>query len=79
MSDSEIEERVKNAIVETLGANRSEIVPQTTFISLGADSLDMVDVIIWTEAEFGIAISDEDADKIETVGDLVNCVKNLVS
>lgn len=79
MSDSEIEERVKNAIVETLGANRSEIVPQTTFISLGADSLDMVDVIICTEAEFGVAISDEDADKIETVGDLVNCVKNLVS
>jgi acyl carrier protein len=68
---SEIMEKVKAIIVEQLGVDESEVTPEAHFIDdLGADSLDTVELVMALEEEFGIEISDEDAEKIQTVGDV---------
>ncbi len=65
-----VAEKVKKMIVEQLGVNESEVVPEAKFIDdLGADSLDIVELVMALEDEYGIEIPDEDAEKIETVGD----------
>lgn len=64
-------EKVKAIIVEQLGVDESEVAPEAHFIDdLGADSLDTVELVMALEEEFGIEISDEDAEKIQTVGDV---------
>ncbi|MCB1324902.1 MAG: acyl carrier protein [Spirochaetales bacterium] len=64
-------EKVKSIIVEQLGVDESEVTPEAHFIDdLGADSLDTVELVMALEEEFGIEISDEDAEKIQTVGDV---------
>ena len=69
---TEIGERVKAIIVENLGVSETEVTPEATFAQdLGADSLDTVELIMELENEFGIAIPDDDAEKIATVGDAV--------
>jgi acyl carrier protein len=69
-------EKVKKMIVEQLGVNESEVVPEAKFIDdLGADSLDIVELVMALEDEYGIEIPDEDAEKIETVGDAVRYIE----
>lgn len=72
-----IEEQVKNLIVEQLGVSLDEVVPTASFVDdLGADSLDLVEMIMMLEEEFGGEIPDEDAEKIQTVQDVVDYIKN---
>ncbi len=69
-------EKVKNVLVEQLGVDESEITMESSFVDdLGADSLDIVELIMGLETEFDIEIPDEDAEKISTVGDAVNYIK----
>ncbi len=68
---NDIMEKVKSIIVEQLGVDEAEVTPEAHFIDdLGADSLDTVELVMALEEEFGIEISDEDAEKIQTVGDV---------
>jgi acyl carrier protein len=70
-----IEERVINIVCEQLGTSREKINPQTSFINdLGADSLDTVELVMEFEDEFEINIPDEDAEKIQTVGDAIKYI-----
>jgi acyl carrier protein len=67
-----VEERVKSIIVEQLGVDAEEVTPEASFVEdLGADSLDTVELIMAFEEEFGVEISDEDAEKIRKVKDAV--------
>jgi len=71
-----VAEKVKKMIVEQLGVNESEVVPEAKFIDdLGADSLDIVELVMALEDEYGIEIPDEDAEKIETVGDAIKYIE----
>ncbi len=70
-----VEERVKSIIVEQLGVDAEEVTPEASFVEdLGADSLDTVELIMAFEEEFGVEISDEDAEKIRRVKDAVDYV-----
>ena len=76
-------ERVKRIIVEQLGAEEAEVVPEASFVDdLGADSLDLVELIMSLEEEFSnpsrkIEIPDEEAEKIVTVRDAVDYIRDL--
>lgn len=68
-------ERVKNIVVDRLGVKEEDVTPQATFKDdLGADSLDVVELIMELEDEFDLEISDEDAEKISSVGDVVTYI-----
>lgn len=70
-------ERVKSVIVDQLGADESSVTLNASFVDdLGADSLDIVELIMGLETEFDIEIPDEEAEKIRTVGDAVNYIKD---
>ena len=72
------EQRVKEIIVEQLGVNEGEVNPEAKFVDdLGADSLDLVELVMALEEEYNIEISDEDAEKILTVGDAINISKAM--
>ncbi len=74
---ADILERVKKIIVDRLGVEESQVTPEATFKDdLGADSLDVVELVMELEDEFDMEISDEDAEKIETVGDVVEYIKS---
>lgn len=74
-SADEIAGRVKSIIVEQLGVNMEEVTPTASFIEdLGADSLDIVELIMALEEEFDLEIPDEDAEKIQTVDDVTKYV-----
>ena len=74
-----IEERIKEIIADQLGVEAEKVTPEAKFIEdLGADSLDVVELIMAFEEEFGIEIPDEDAEKIQTVGDVINYLKEKV-
>jgi acyl carrier protein len=76
----EILERVKKIIADQLGIDEDEVVPEASFIDdLGADSLDIVELIMAFEEEFDLEIPDEDAEKIKTVQDAVDYIKNRIS
>jgi acyl carrier protein len=67
-----LEQRVTDLIVEQLGVSRDEVVVGASFIDdLGADSLDIVELVMSMEEEFDIEIPDEDAEKIQTIGDAI--------
>ena len=68
-------EKIKSIIVEQLGVDQDEITLDTTFADLNADSLDIVELIMALEEEFDLDIPDEDAEKIRTVGDAVNYIR----
>jgi acyl carrier protein len=71
-----VAEKVKKMIVEQLGVNEAEVVPEAKFIDdLGADSLDIVELVMALEDEYSIEIPDEDAEKIETVGDAIRYIE----
>jgi acyl carrier protein len=73
-------EKIKAIIVEQLGVDESEVTPEAHFIDdLGADSLDTVELVMALEEEFGIEISDEDAEKIQTVGDVAKFIDKIKS
>ena len=79
MSSEEIFEKVKTIIVEQLGAEESAITLESSFIDdLEADSLDIVELIMGIEEEFGIEIPDADAEKVVTVNDVVEYIKDNV-
>ena len=70
---SDIEEKVKDIIVEELGVEREKLTAEASFMEdLGADSLDTVELVMAFEKEFDIDIPDEDAEKLRTVGDAMN-------
>lgn len=73
----DVEARVKQIIAAELCRPESEIKLDTKFIDdLGADSLDLIDLVMFFEDEYNIEISDEDAEKLLTVGDVVNYIKS---
>jgi len=79
MSDN-IEQKVKDIIVEQLGVNASEVTPQASFVNdLGADSLDTVELVMALEESFDTEIPDEEAAKILTVGQAIDFVKSKKS
>lgn len=72
---SSVKDKVKECIVTQLGVNEEEVNEEASFIDdLGADSLDIVELIMAFEEKFGIEIPDEDAEKIRTVGDAVSYI-----
>jgi len=73
--DQEILGKVKEMVASQLGKSEDEITPESSFIEdLGADSLDLVELIMSMEDEFGLEISDEDAESIITVQDAINFI-----
>ena len=79
MSSEEIFERVKAIIVEQLGVTDTSVTMEASFIDdLGADSLDIVELVMAIEEEFDIEIPDSDAEKVVTVGDVVDYIKENV-
>jgi acyl carrier protein len=71
-----LEERVAEIIVEQLGVSREEVTPKASFIDdLGADSLDIVELVMAMEEAFDVEIPDDDAEKIQTIGDAINYLK----
>lgn len=69
-------EKVKAVVIDQLGADENAVKMEASFVDdLGADSLDMVELIMALETEFDIEVPDEDAEKITTVGDAVNYIK----
>ena len=77
MTTKSIEERVKEIICEQLGVEEDEVTPAAKFIEdLGADSLDTVELVMAFEEEFDLEIPDEDAEKITTVGDAIQYIKD---
>jgi acyl carrier protein len=76
-SSEEIAERIKSIIVEQLGVSMEEVTREASFIEdLGADSLDIVELIMALEEEYDIEIPDEDAEKIQTVQDVISYVES---
>ena len=74
-----VEEKVKSIIADQLSVDEAQVKPEASFINdLGADSLDTVELIMALEEEFGIEISDEEAEKIQTVQAAVDYIKTHV-
>ena len=79
MTQEEIFEKVKEIIVEQLGVTENTVTMEASFIDdLGADSLDIVELIMALEEEFDTEIPDSDAEKVVTVGDVVDYIKDHV-
>jgi len=71
-----VEEKVKNIIVDKLSVEMDEVVQEASFVDdLGADSLDLVELIMAMEEAFDIEISDDQAEKLQTVQDAINYIK----
>ena len=76
MAEKSIEEKVKDIIVEQLGVNPEQVTTNASFIEdLGADSLDTVELVMAFEEEFSVEVPDEDAEKLQTVGDVVKYIE----
>ena len=70
-----VQEKITEIIVEQLGVKPEEVIPEASFVDdLGADSLDTVELVMALEEEFGVEIPDEDAEKIQTVGDAIRYI-----
>lgn len=73
---ADIEARVKDIIINELGVEAEKVTPDASFVEdLGADSLDTVELVMAFEEEFGIEIPDEDAEKMQTVGDAIEYIR----
>ncbi len=76
MADKPIDQRVKDIIVEQLGVKPDQVTPEAKFIEdLGADSLDTVELVMALEEEFGIEVPDEQAEKLQSVGDVIKYIE----
>jgi acyl carrier protein len=76
LTDGSTYDRLKKLIVEQLGVDEEEVTPQASFVDdLNADSLDLVELIMSLEEEFGMEISDEDAERIQKVSDAVEYIE----
>ncbi len=74
-----LEDRVSAIVVEQLGVTQDELAPEANFIDdLGADSLDIVELVMAMEEEFDIEIPDDDAEKIQTVKDVISYLKGKI-
>lgn len=72
----DVEAKVKEIIIDKLGVEESQITPEASFTNdLGADSLDIVELVMGFESSFNVSIPDEDAEKITTVGDAIKYLK----
>ena len=79
MADSNMEDKVKDIIVEELGVEREKLTSEASFMEdLGADSLDTVELVMAFEKEFDIDIPDEDAEKLRTVGDAMKYLHDKI-
>ncbi|MCS6997903.1 MAG: acyl carrier protein [Aquificaceae bacterium] len=75
----DLEQRIREIIADQLGVEVDKLNPNARFVEdLGADSLDVVELVMAFEEEFGIEIPDEDAEKIRTVGDVLNYLREKV-
>jgi acyl carrier protein len=75
MSDKSIEERVKDIIVDQLGVSADQVTSEAKFVEdLGADSLDTVELVMALEEEFDIEVPDDEAEKLQTVKDVVSFI-----
>jgi acyl carrier protein len=71
-----LEDKVKEIIVEQLGVNAEQVKPEASFIEdLGADSLDTVELVMALEEEFGHEIPDEEAEKLQSVGEVIKYIE----
>ena len=71
-----VEDKVKEIIVEQLGVSAEEVVNEASFIDdLGADSLDIVELVMAIEEEFGIEVPDDDAEKMQNIADVISYVE----
>ncbi|MCS7089777.1 MAG: acyl carrier protein [Verrucomicrobiota bacterium] len=78
MAENSIEQRVRKIIAEQLDVNPDQVTPEARLIDdLGADSLDAVELIMALEEEFGHDIPDEQAEKLQTVGDVIKYIEEL--
>jgi acyl carrier protein len=76
-AEKTIEQRVKEIIVEQLGVTAEQVTPEAKFIEdLGADSLDTVELVMALEEEFGQEIPDEEAEKLQSVGDVTKYIED---
>ena len=80
MSENPPADRIKKIIVEQLGVNEDQVKPEAKFIAdLGADSLDTVELVMALEEEFGTEIPDEEAEKLQSVGDVIKFIEDTQS
>lgn len=79
MENAEVFEKAKAVVIDQLGADEDKVTMEASFVDdLGADSLDIVELIMGLETEFDLEIPDEDAEKISTVGDAVNYIAEKI-
>ena len=77
MADKTIEQRIKDIIIEQLGVTADQVTPEAKFIEdLGAGSLDTVELVMALEEEFGLEIPDDEAEKLQSVGDVIKHVED---
>ena len=70
-----VEEKIKEIVVEQLGVSADEVIPEASFIDdLGADSLDIVELVMAIEEEYGLEIPDDDAEKMQTIQDAIRYI-----
>ena len=76
-AEKSIEQRIKDIIVDQLNVNADQVTPEAKFIEdLGADSLDTVELVMALEEEFGLEIPDDEAEKLQSVGDVIKHVED---
>ncbi|CAA9368223.1 MAG TPA: acyl carrier protein [Longimicrobium sp.] len=74
---ADVEQKVKDIIINELGVEAEKVTPEAKFVDdLGADSLDTVELVMAFEEEFGMEIPDEDAEKLQTVGDAISYIQS---
>ena len=74
-----VEDKIRELIVEQLGVSAEEVIPEASFIDdLGADSLDIVELVMALEEEWGLEIPDDDAEKIQTIQDAITYIEERV-
>jgi len=80
MSEKNTDQKIKDIIVEQLSVNAEQVTPEAKFIEdLGADSLDIVELVMAFEEEFGVEVPDTDAEKLLSVGDVVKYIEDKQS